>query len=774
MVTTAWKRGTVKASCMCGLACVLLAGVLASTQADGLPGEHVVTQRWRDLGANRSAMNNAALLIEEDYLTLRLAQSLLFGGSFYLTEAGITYPLGLHQSIGFSYLVSGAEAIDQSGLRVEAGRFVTEENGTASDLKNFFALSYANNLWRGLSLGGNVTVAYETNFGEPLFGVGLDAGMTWRLVNNGLLGTHVLGVSGQNLLAPKIGGNTYARNVKFTWDASFWEHFLTAGFDIDLKDLFVMLDTEAFPEDEGLTLGELMETDFAARVGVWLFKMAKLTALAGNDYWGAAAGVNLPVLNRGRDLAVDYQFTSLMDNDAGNMHTVYLRGNLGMHREEIYASRIKAVLDVGPNDLYLKALKLYQSEQYWDALFVFGQIRAQFPEFFKNDWVNYFMGSCLEELDMRKAAVAAYEQVAKKYRRSRAIANANLGLMRIAYRENNDGGVEKYFKELNKPNAPDSIKYHSYYLMAQTQQKNGNLSEAVQLYDLVASEHPQYAFAQHSKAVALLSADPPARDEAIHALANVLKVKPQNATENEIVNRSRVMLGYIYYEELTLSKAAVVFSEVPTSSVYFHEAMLGIGWTAIKSEQYEHCFRAARALAANGKSPVIRAEGMLLEGYAYMLQEQFTQAVNVLQDAAGMIEKPIIGQDSVARARTLYDGARNRYRTTAAAAVELADKESRPEIVIRHIDSLEVKQTAQLRTLESYQQFFAEYEKMAIFNRNREQVKSDIDYALAVATNRVGSRKATQKIDKINERVEQTDEEIERLRKELDQMEGAE
>ena len=67
---------------------------------DGLPGEYVLTQRWRNMIADRSPLTNPALMTEDNYLSARIAFAPILQGAFNLFEGGVTYPIGLYQSGG--------------------------------------------------------------------------------------------------------------------------------------------------------------------------------------------------------------------------------------------------------------------------------------------------------------------------------------------------------------------------------------------------------------------------------------------------------------------------------------------------------------------------------------------------------------------------------------------------------------------------------------------------------------------------------------------------
>ena len=62
--------------------------------------------------------------------------------------------------------------------------------------------------WNRLSAGLNLSTAIQTAFGDPVWGVGMDLGLTYRLIRDPILGDHLLGLSTQNLIAPRMKGET--------------------------------------------------------------------------------------------------------------------------------------------------------------------------------------------------------------------------------------------------------------------------------------------------------------------------------------------------------------------------------------------------------------------------------------------------------------------------------------------------------------------------------------------------------------------------------------
>ena len=57
----------------CAVYLLILIGLSQQVRADGLPGEYLLTQRWRGMIAHHSPFTNPALMTEENYISLRAA-----------------------------------------------------------------------------------------------------------------------------------------------------------------------------------------------------------------------------------------------------------------------------------------------------------------------------------------------------------------------------------------------------------------------------------------------------------------------------------------------------------------------------------------------------------------------------------------------------------------------------------------------------------------------------------------------------------------------------
>jgi tetratricopeptide (TPR) repeat protein len=738
-----------------------------SVTADGLQGEFVTTEYWRDLHTRYSPITNPAFITEENYLSLRISQARVLQ-NFNLTEMGATLPIGLYQSWAFSYLGQTAGKVSATENDV-VGDSIRDIGLSLSDSKHFFVLSYANNIWNKFSIGANLALSFETNFSgngsnNKIINTASDLGISYRLFLHPILGEHLLGLSLQNIFSPFNFGNlSYSSNVKINWLGFYWNRLIESGLEIHSRNLF-----GKHPRIDAVHV----EHKYAARLGVKILGFLKIYAQSGTGYFGFAGGEYVPQFNNGRDMSFLYQYIKRPEVPDNGLHSLYARLQFGLHREESYARRMAHLAAMGLNDLYNSACKLYYAGNYWDAFFVYSQIIAQYPNFFRNDYVEYYRAACFESLDMRDAAEEAYNTTLKKYPGSSIVPAVNLGLMRLAYRDDKNQIVQKKFTALSDPDISDSLKYHSYYLMGEMHFKNKNYTQAAQVLSKIPETHDQYIFAQHTLAIAqILSSD---MENAITSFSNCLTVTAVTKAEKELIYRSYVLLGYIFYEQGELSKAVSSLREVPKSSYYYEDALLGLCWSALKARQWNDCITSGKELQKISDKMTLQCDGALLEGYSYFMQKNYKQASSVLLAASEKIKEwkaPSI--DTLEEKRTTYENNRTGY-TEIASGMNAFAAESQMSKLTAKIDSLHGQQQYVKKSIDDFLSFENHFNRQSFFARNIETIRSDIDYALAISQKVSVQAPASNEQIKIDNKQKELDEKIEKLKNEMEKLNTAE
>jgi tetratricopeptide (TPR) repeat protein len=744
--------------------------------AAGLPGEYLVTQRWRALNNSVSPLSNPANIAEENYFAVRAAIAPILQGAFTLSEFGVNVPLSLYHTAGFTMLLEGAGSVFQDEVD-EHGRLVPNRALSLSNTNMLFAFSYAWHAWQRLIVGANVNFAYQTNFGDPLMGTGIDFGANYRLLRHPILGDHIVGLATQNLVAPVMGSHpfefsstaAYSRNLRLSAYSRFWESRIENHLEFDLKDFFASPDN--FRSADGL---KSLEWELNWRVGYWAMRMFKAYMIFGFDenvmgHWGLALGAQMPSFNQGRDLSFFYQYNMMLEqNSDASSHSFYLKADFGLHREEAWARRMARHAMLNPNDLYNRGRRLYAEGRYWDAFFIFSRLTVEFPDFFRNDWVQLLRASCQEKLDMRDQALANYNRVKERYPGAEVVAHADLGLMRVHYRNNDIQLATQQFTELNKPGVPDSLRHHGAYLMGQISLHNGELRRAIQTFMLIPEDHPEFIFARHSAAVthAILGSE---LSEVLTVLEAAMSVAPGTQAAQEMVYRTYLMIGFIFYEEGLLSRAVAALRHIPASSYYAEDALLGQGWAALKARQGSDCITVGQQLLRTTRRPLLRCEGMLIQAYGHILNRDYARAVTLLDEAYALSRTlNIPSEDSLSVRRLQNEDDRITYSRMSNLVEEFALM-GQTGHVSGILDSLRGRSNEYIAGFDDHARFLHEFQRNSFFTRTIEQVQEDIEFARATVQKLAGTGRDRGQHQRAVDQAREIDAELERLMRELEE-----
>lgn len=734
------------------LALLMLVTLFTSISfADGLPGEYYITQRWRDLISPYSPATNPAFMTEDEYVTVRGAFSPSLGNTFVLYEGGVTVPIGLYQSVGISVLgVNSNEPIYPAIWDATKNAIVVDEDDPFYDNHFHIMGSYAINPWNRLSLGANVIFYRIPNFGEAISGFALDLGLTYRLANHPVLGEHIVGMSFQNVLSPDFQFEKMQQqsiNGKISWIGKLWDRRIDLGIDLDFKDFSATAESFAgaatqnpdgsFDIKEG---AKALEFDFNSRIGFWLVKMVNVYGLFGNDYIGAAAGMNVPTVFGGRDFQAAYQYMNMLgDNDIAYTHTVYFRGEFGPSREEIYAKKRALDEDAKPGDLWTKALKAYSAGEYWESMSIFGRLLTEFPDFFNNHLVVYYIGRCQEEMEMREVSMQNFFKTLSDYPASVAVPYANLGLLRLSYRDNIHDMVKEYHGKLTSSTVPDSIRAAADYYLGASYMNQGDNDQAISYFTKVPTTHDDYPFAQHSMAIAY--AKKGNLDNTKLHLDNAIQFTPaagngsyqnkeQKKAQKEIRNRSLALIGFLYFEQKKMGAAISALREITEDSYYYMDGLLGSSWVAFKSGKWEDVKSSADKLMSKSEHPMIRAEAAIMLAYYHMNNKDYSTAEKVLEPAEEAIRNYVSPTD------TTLSAGQEKYYENRAKYAELGLKAD--ELIKTHetsytIDQLNIlkKQADELeKEVRSYDLEKDKQKRAVFFGRNPKDIKQAANYLL--------------------------------------------
>jgi tetratricopeptide (TPR) repeat protein len=739
---------------------ILLCSLTTLTLADGLAGEYLVSSRWREWMVKYSPLTNPSLISNEEYITLRGVQAMVLQNTFFLSELGVVVPIGLKHTAGVSYFGEGARKLEDS-YQWDAATGTLQPSAKGSNRNNLFLLTYSYRLLRKLQLGVNIGCAINSNFGDPYANISIDLGGQYHLFSHRFFGSHHLGLTLLNVLAPAgFASSSYVNTTQLSWTGKFFEERVEAGIEMTLKDVLA----------EGTFFNEFdtMEKDIAIRIGGVIAGRLFPNFHAGSGYWGVSLGVELPPYTRNKDMQVGMQLVDITRSSSSMAHSYFFRVEMGQSRLESWG---KNYLYLSATELYNKARRLYHKEKYWESYFLFGQILAQYPQFFKNDWVVYYRGRCLEELDMREGALKNYTEAKENSTRDRVVPYALLGEMRIYYRNERYAAVSQANTTLKKSEASDSLLSHGAYLQGLVEMKQGNYRDAVDNFISVPPEHPDYLFALHSCAIAHIAGDNDTR-RAIMRLKQGVRSHPDTPLEEQIWNRSKLFLAYLFYEDRNYSDALELLGEFPRSSLYYEDALLLIGWGSLRSAEWKNAIIAGQLLQKFSTYIPLQSEGALIEAYVHFRGRNYAKAASVCSETLERLSRfDPVSPDSIHRERQRNLVVRLKYNNLATVADGMS-KQIPTVISQQRADSLHSVQKGLYTEIDRHYDFVYDVDRLNFFSRSLDRVRRDLEYLLAVSSNLIKQQEAEEIAQEAAEKQKEIEKEIEKTEKELKELEG--
>lgn len=751
---------------------ILLFGILITLRFDvycnGLAGEYLLTDYWRIFDQRFSPENNPSIIMEQQYTQFRGAGALSFDGAARLWELGMVLPVGLYQTIGCTVFGENGKSVHDAG---EAFLFDPSLTGSGKSLNNnnfFIMATYAANPLKKLHIGLNVNYSFQSNFGKPLQGVGTDIGVSWRLLFHPVFGYHLLGAAFNNILAPQISHGdkmSYSSKIRGSYLIRLFSNRIEIGTQCDIVDF--LADQSLFEKTKK------KEWNVSMQGGIWVTRFLALRGFFESDETekvknaGYGCELNLPSINKGRDISFTYQYTFNTDSRLDGMHSIYYHIDLGLHREELFARKMAHWADLNASDLYNRAMKLYFLKNYWEAYFLYSRLLIEYPDFFKNDMATYFSGSCLEELDLREAAKNTYKQCYTNYIKSSAAPWAHLGLMRILYRQGDINDASMEFSNIDRKSVADSVKQHAYYLMGQIEIQNKNRLNAISYFSVVAENHPDYIFSKIATSALYASLD----DDAtmVSNLEDCINTKVITSGQQEVYNRALLHLGYSFYEDNSLSKAIVAFRMIPDTSYYYQDALLAQGWAARKARQWNDCVEAGQKLTSRATVTVTKCEGFILQAYGLVMIKKYNVAQDILENGLKLLENYNgVPKDSIEAEKLAYQSKRLQYDFFGEQMIAVAKrgKAARKD----DIDSLHKEQINRKQHIDAYLKGFDEADKTSFLERNLNTLKEDMQYMHAKIERIRTGLDATRDRGKFLEKQNQLDQEIEKLKNEFNQI----
>jgi tetratricopeptide (TPR) repeat protein len=622
-----------------GILCIVL--LASQAFSVGGPGEYSTETRWRDLLVSFSPTINPALISQADNYSFYSATALTMNNAFNLGEIGLILPSPfssrVRQAIAVSYMAEYSGSFTQYSYNSSNTPIST--GTTVSHLKHIGTLSWGANVWKILSFGVNASITSHSNFGEQMNDGSIDVGINAAFPNSNMLGRHSVGISIANVTGlfgtSRYNVSMFSPTARAIYSVSrdFGGNLrVNAGANAHIQDISIALDSEH-------KISPYIEKKLGFIAGIDFFEYISTSFLIGTGYIGGATTVNIPYRKSLRNISAGYQFTATEDQVAPS-HTIYLKADI-LSRDSL------AVLIEGrtPWNMYNEAMSLYSSGKYWEAFLRFGELLTHYPGFPKNPEVKYYSGSCLEHLQVHQAALRFYRQSKADCGRSITCmenqfgAKADLGMMRIYYRDSHFGDVMKQFEKLESENVSDSIRDHGAYLKGQIHYQMQEYDSAIYYLSGVSQNHPDYSFARFTNAICHHELGHPQRT-VVQSFNDCIGNRnyPDSKSNQYVIDNGRLMLAMLYAEESQFREMSEVLRAFPEKSAFYHDALLLYAWCAAKIGQWEVAAKVSGNLVNTADDILIQAEAWYIKGMALFNSGKYEMSIKDLEKAEDLLK----------------------------------------------------------------------------------------------------------------------------------------
>ncbi len=370
--------------------------------------------------------------------------------SLQLLVASFSVPITLYKTVG-----------------IEVNHLTDTYGQSGTSVKTAFAIKP----WKQLSIGGVIGYRYYKD-SEVHHDLPFDLGVNYAFFTSPVIEDMVVGVSAQNItgITPdSLKLLTTPRSVKIDWSTSFLSRRIALrselGVDIDERIALYGVDFLLRPAilDVGYTI---TNSDWFLYGG---FRPAEHWGVYLRGGWG-------------------------QDREKRSFARFTLSKEFGQSREMVMGKKHAKYTTPGPGKLYTQMRQNFAENNFLEALILCKLIFIDRPDFFKKDWVQYYMAASFEQLGLTEVTYATVDSTLI-YTKSPALFSAKLLLSKL-YLEDNDPQIEDNYQELKSSSAYDSLKYANDIVMGLYYLRNGRTTRANSFFNNVPKSFVLFGEAQ--------------------------------------------------------------------------------------------------------------------------------------------------------------------------------------------------------------------------------------------------------------------------------------
>lgn len=292
--------------------------------------------------------------------------------------------------------------------------------------------------------------------------------------------------------------------------------------------------------------------------------------------------------------------------------------------------RSQREIERAANQVLRGSIELFNEGAYWNSARELIILMDYYPNYNKLDEVIFYLGQCLFEENLSTSAIRLYKYLLKKYPDSPFAAAALLGLEKAYYlQENYKLALSIYFAILKKNPANQELLNTACYYAGLSHFNLKNYDMAISVLKKIDSHSDYYDCALYTTALSYLKKSDVAT--AVDYFRKVIALPIVSGERRNIVDNSRLTLGYIYYELKTYQPAISLFLDISNKHDNYQDALLALGWACLKIEDYENVIKHLEKLIKLFPESANAEEAYFLLGQAHIARGNYDAAIRSYQ-----------------------------------------------------------------------------------------------------------------------------------------------
>lgn len=602
--------------------CCLLLGFISISPvaaSEGLPGEYSYNYVLTGNDANANNLNPANLLFIDRPEATWLS-TFLFEGT-HLAYMNFSYPIRRVGTAAISMMLLYSGGMEARG----DGNIDLGGEYDATDMMIY--MSYAHKLGDFLYAGANLKTKIikmstldEINPTQlnriGAYSQGIDVGITYIPVRQLYVGLSIINLAHFYYNSDSDLAQDMPVALKLSVDSKMLDNKLKLGFDFDFLDIVTDL-----KGSDALSRGLYYNMEYAIR---------KWFAVRGSiDDRELGFGLkytakDLLKTKKGEQVEISYD-TGYNHKMAAMVNRLGVTARWGLTRKQHESHRLGLVRRMAPMNAYDEAMRLFHKKMYWDAAHGFGTVVSLYPQYDRVSLATFYIAESYYHMGLYGSARELYNAIMVDYPEFSRKGDIVFRLQKMHYAENDYDKVLEMYTTISQEYAESGVADDAAYLAGQVYFKRGQHQAALAFYEQIPSTSNVYKFAQYSMAQCYLHLSD--NKKIVSHFSNVLIAPGVTSAEKELINRTNLVLGHLYFELFDYNKAVSYYDKVLKGSHFFDEALIGHAWSLINLRLYPEAIDKLNKLVKEMPHSIYANEADLVKGYCYTLLKDFDRSI---------------------------------------------------------------------------------------------------------------------------------------------------